>query len=531
MLRPIRRALLSVSDKHGLIELAQSLTAFQVELVSTGGTQRALKEAGLAVREISEVTRFPEILDGRVKTLHPAVYAGILARRDDQGHQQTLQINGLLPIDLVVCNLYPFEQVLARGDRSDAELIENIDIGGPTMLRAAAKNFQDVAVLSDPGQYAAVSAELKQHQGALTLDTRRRLAGAAIARTADYDRIIADYFAKSASATGNQAGSGPLPGSLSLHWPRQGEPLRYGENPHQAAAIYRDPAHPTGGIVRGEQLHGKELSYNNWLDLNSAWALAREFSEPAAVIIKHNNPCGAATAANLATAFERAYAGDPVSAFGGIVALNRPVDPATAETIKTGNRFVECIIAPDYQPDALEALRGWKDGLRLLRCPEIAPSSAADQAALDFRCIAGGLLVQTRDQLPEDPASWECLTQRSATPEERAALWLAWRVCKHVKSNAIVLARDSEIVGVGAGQMSRVDAVQLAIRKAGDRAKGSVLASDAFFPFRDNVDAAAAAGITAIVQPGGSRRDTDSIDACNEHQIAMLFTGVRHFRH
>ncbi|HEY8505341.1 MAG TPA: bifunctional phosphoribosylaminoimidazolecarboxamide formyltransferase/IMP cyclohydrolase [Gemmataceae bacterium] len=522
----IRRALLSVSDKTGLVELAQVLAGLGVELISTGGTRRALTDAGLAVRDISELTRFPEMLDGRVKTLHPVVYAGILARRDDPAHRDTLQAHGIAPIDLVVCNLYPFEAVVARPDSTPEEIIENIDIGGPTLLRAAAKNFADVAVLTSPEQYPAVIEELRANGGALSQQTREKLAAAAFARTAAYDAAIAAYF----RTRQEQPAEPEFPPVLRLEFHRRGEKLRYGENPHQPAAFYVEPGVAHACVATAEVLHGKELSYNNLLDLDSALNLVREFDEPAAVVIKHNNPCGAAIADSLAEAFRLAFEGDPLSAFGGILGFNRTVDEATAMQLSEPGRFVECIIAPDFEPRAFEILTtrpSWKKNVRLLRC---GPLGAAP-ASLDYRRVDGGLLVQARDRGADDPAQWKCVTKRQPTEEERRALWFAWRVCKHVKSNAIVLARGGQVVGVGAGQMSRVDSVGIAVRKAGDRVKGSVLASDAFFPFRDNVDAAAAAGVTAIVQPGGSQRDAESVQACDEHGLAMLFTGVRHFRH
>jgi phosphoribosylaminoimidazolecarboxamide formyltransferase / IMP cyclohydrolase len=523
MLRPIRRALLSVSDKTGLVDMARGLAGFGVELISTGGTRKALADAGLAVKDISEVTGFPEMLDGRVKTLHPKIHGGLLARRDLPEHMATIEKHGIAPIDLVVCNLYPFEQTMAKPGVVDEEVIENIDIGGPSMLRSAAKNFEAVAVLTGPDQYAGVLEELKANGGALGLETRRKLARAVFERTAAYDAAIANYFGKTAGET-------ELPARFSITLARQSG-LRYGENPHQKAAFYVEPAGRKDNVAGARVLHGKELSYNNLLDLDSALNLVREYSETAAVVIKHNNPCGAAVAPALADAFQRAYDGDPQSAFGGILAFNRPVDVATAERLAEPGKFVECIIAPDFEPAAFEVLTTkptWRKNVRLLKT---GPLSALPADSLDYRRIDGGLLVQARDAGADDPASWKVVTKRQPTPDEREALWFAWRVCKHVKSNAIVLANGPMVVGVGAGQMSRVDSVQISIRKAGDRVKGAVLASDAFFPFRDNVDAAAVAGITAVVQPGGSQRDADSIAACDEHGLVMLFTGVRHFRH
>jgi phosphoribosylaminoimidazolecarboxamide formyltransferase/IMP cyclohydrolase len=523
-LRPVRRALLSVSDKTGLVDLARGLAALNVELISTGGTRKALADAGLPVRDVSDVTGFPEILDGRVKTLHPRIHAGILAVRDNPQHQATLREQDIAPIDLVVCNLYPFEATVARPGSSHEDIVENIDVGGPSMLRAAAKNYHDVAVVTDPGQYAAVLEELRANKGALGLATRERLAGAAFARTAAYDRAISAYFAR-------RGGGEQLPAVLDLRFERR-LPLRYGENPHQKAAFYVEPDAPPATVARAESLHGKELSFNNILDLDSALNLVRDFAEPAAGVIKHNNPCGAAVGATLEEAFRKAYEGDPVSAYGGVLAFNRDVDEATAGQITEPNRFVECVIAPGYSDAAFRLLTTrakWGKNVRLLRTGPLPAGGRVE--ALDYRRVDGGLLVQTRDGGGDDFAAARVVTKRQPTAAELADLRFGWVVCKHVKSNAIVLAKGGMLVGTGAGQMSRVDSVHLAVRKAGERSRGSVLASDAFFPFRDNVDEAARAGVTAVVQPGGSLRDQDSIQACDEHGLAMIFTGVRHFRH
>ncbi len=523
--RPIRRALLSVSDKTGLIDLAHALAELHVELISTGGTRKALADAGIAVRDISEVTGFPEILDGRVKTLHPRVHGGILAVRDNPQHTATLQAQGITPIELVVCNLYPFEATVARPGSTHEEIVENIDIGGPSMLRSAAKNYHDVAVVTDPAQYPEVLNELHANQGALSLSLRERLAAAAFARTAAYDRAIAAYFAR-------RAESEQFPQRLDLHFERR-LALRYGENPHQQAAFYVELGCSWACVATAEQLHGKELSYNNLLDLDSAFNLVREYAEPAAVVIKHNNPCGAAVGATLEEAFRKAYEGDPLSAYGGVLAFNRPMDAATAQQVTEPNRFIECVIAPGFEEAALETLTTrptWKKSVRLLRTAALA-DDAARARSLDYRRVDGGLLVQSRDLPADDFAAMKVVTKRSPSAAELTDLRFAWRACKHVKSNAIVLARGGMVVGVGAGQMSRVDSVQIAVRKAGPRSQGAVLASDAFFPFRDNVDEAARAGVTAIVQPGGSMRDQDSIQACDEHGLAMVLTGVRHFRH
>ncbi len=524
-LRVIRRALLSVSDKTGLVEFARALSSLGVELLSTGGTRKELAEAGLVVRDVAEVTGFPEMLDGRVKTLHPHIHGGILAVRDNADHRAALQKHGIAPIDMVVCNLYPFQATVARPGSTPEEIIENIDIGGPTLVRAAAKNFHDVAVVTGPDQYLGLTAELRQNQGALTLATRRLLAAAAFARIAAYDQAISSWFT-----------SGPesetLPGNLTRHWDKRSE-LRYGENPHQKAGFYIDPAFTQPCVANAKVLHGKELSFNNLLDLDSALGLVREFSEPAAVVIKHNNPCGAAVAATLVEAFQKAYEGDPLSAYGGVLAFNRPVDEATAQQITEPQRFIECIIAPSFNDEALHLITtrpSWKKSVRLLTT---GPLEGAARCPWALREIEGGMLVQERDLsgAAEDFRQARVVSKRQPTDGEMADLRFTWVVCKHVKSNAIVLGKGGQLVGVGAGQMSRVDSVHMAARKAGERGQGAVLASDAFFPFRDNVDLAARAGITALVQPGGSMRDADSIAACDEYGLAMVFTGVRHFRH
>jgi phosphoribosylaminoimidazolecarboxamide formyltransferase/IMP cyclohydrolase len=522
-LRTIRRALLSVSDKTGLVDLAKALAGYGVELISTGGTKKTLADARLAVRDIADVTGFPEMLDGRVKTLHPRVHGGILAIRDNPEHQAVIEREKIGLIDLVVCNLYPFEATLAKPHATHEDIVENIDVGGPTMVRAAAKNYHDVAIVVEPGQYAALLEELHANKGGLSLAMRERLAAAAFARTAAYDQAIAAYFAK-------RLGGEDWPHTLTLAFTKK-QGLRYGENPHQQAAFYTEPAVAHACVATAQVLHGKELSYNNILDLDSALNLVRELAGPAAVVIKHSNPCGAATAASLVEAFTHAYEGDPLSAFGGILGFNRVVDEATAQQITEPNRFIECIIAPDYAPAALQLLTTrptWKKNVRILRTGELTDARAR---SLDFRRVDGGLLTQTRDRQADDFAAAKVVTKRRPTDQEMADLRFAWLVAKHVKSIAIVLAKQGMVVGVGAGQMSRVDSVHMAVRKAGAKVQGSVLASDAFFPFRDNIDEAARAGVKAVVQPGGSLRDQDSIDACNEFGLAMLFTGVRHFRH
>jgi phosphoribosylaminoimidazolecarboxamide formyltransferase/IMP cyclohydrolase len=522
-LRTVRRALVSVFDKAGLIDLARGLAEWKVELISTGGTRRTLEEAGLPVRDISAVTQFPEILDGRVKTLHPSIHAGILAVRHNADHMKVLEKQDIGPIDLVVCNLYPFERVVAHPGSSRAEILENIDVGGPSMIRAAAKNYHDVAVLTDPGQYGAFLDELKSNRGSSTLPMRERLAIAAFARTADYDRAIHDYFARCVPGE-------DFPAHLDLHFERRSL-LRYGENPHQQAASYVEPQNQLPSVATAETLHGKEVSYNNLLDLDSALNLVREFPDPAAVVVKHNNPCGAAVGATLAKAFAKAYDGDPQSAYGGVLGFNRALDEDTARQVTEPNRFIECIIAPGYDDAAFHLLTTrptWKKSVRLLKTGPLEPSPAR---SWDFRRIDGGLLVQNRDRGTDEFASLQVVTKREPTTTEMADLRFAWLVCKHVKSNAIVLAKGGMVMGIGAGQMSRVDSVRIAVQKAGARAKDTVMASDAFFPFRDNIDEAAKAGVTAVIQSGGSMRDRDSIEACDERRMAMVFTGIRHFRH
>ncbi len=520
----IRRALLSVSDKLGLVTFAQGLHQLGVELISTGGTYRVLKEAGLPVREVAEVTGFPEILDGRVKTLHPHIHAAILARRDKPEHLQTLQRLGIAPLDMVVCNLYPFEAVVERPGSSHEEIIENIDIGGPTLVRAAAKNYAAVAVVTDPAQYAAVLDEMQKHGGALSFATREQLAAAAWERIAAYDEAITAYF-------GRLLEHETFPQHLHLHFQRR-QVLRYGENPHQQAAFYVEPGFAGVSVATSQVLHGKELSFNNILDLDSALGLVREFDEPAVVVIKHNNPCGAASASELVEACRRALAGDPISAYGGVVGCNRVVDAATAQLLTEPGQFLEAIIAPDFEPEALQILTQrpkWGANVRLLRAGRLQENG--QRSPYDYRHVEGGLLMQSRDLKRDDLLTARVVSQRQPTEAEWSDLRFAWLVVKHVKSNAIVIAKARQVLGVGAGQMSRVDAVKIAVSKAGERAQGAVLASDAFFPFRDNVDEAARAGITAIVQPGGSIRDREVIQACDQYNIALVHTGVRHFRH
>jgi phosphoribosylaminoimidazolecarboxamide formyltransferase/IMP cyclohydrolase len=524
----VRRALLSVSDKTGLVELARALVARGVALLASGGTYKALADAHLAVTEVSAYTGQPEILGGRVKTLHPKLHGGILARRDVPGDLAALAAQGIEPIDLVVVNLYPFEQTVAKHDVSFEEAVENIDIGGPSLLRGAAKNHAHVAVLTAPDQYEEFLTELES-RGGTTLAFRKRLAAAVFERTARYDRAISDYMAETTS----EDRSSPFrPAFAPLFELRQ--TLRYGENPHQRAALYVEPSPLGPNLATARIRHGKELSYNNLLDLDSALRLIRQFADPAACLLKHNNPCGAAVAQTLDEAFELAYEGDPVSAFGGIVGLNRVVDAPTAERMCVPGRFLECVIAPGFDDDALGILTTrptWKNSVRLLSLDEPIGPESPPPRGLDLRRIEGGLLVQDFDAIEPDTTSWTIPTRRAPGDEEKKALAFAWRVCAAVKSNAIVLAHGRRLVGVGAGQMSRLDSVRIAVEKAGARASGAVLASDAFFPFRDGPDAAASAGVTALIQPGGSRRDAETLAACDEHDLAMILTGRRHFRH
>ncbi|MDG3006471.1 bifunctional phosphoribosylaminoimidazolecarboxamide formyltransferase/IMP cyclohydrolase [Paludisphaera mucosa] len=530
----IRRAVLSVSDKRGLVELANALGDAGVELIASGGTRFAIAQTGLPVVEVAEYTGQPEMLDGRVKTLHPRIHGGILARRDVPEHMEALSEAGMEPIDLVVVNLYPFEQTIARPDCTFEHAVENIDIGGPSLIRGAAKNHDGVAVLTDPDQYEAFLAEFRE-SGGVTLATRKRLARQAFALTGSYDRAIAAYLEKQehAGAAAASAGAAEPPPALDLRLPRK-QTLRYGENPHQQAALYVDPTAVGPNLATARILHGKELSYNNLLDLDSALRLVKLFEGPAACILKHNNPCGAAIADDLATAFEAAYEGDPVSAFGGIVGVNRRVDRATAELMCKPGRFLEAILAPGFDADALELLTTkptWKNSVRLvdLESP-IGPATAAP-SGWDLRRIEGGLLAQGWDEQQPDPTAGEVKTKRAPTPDELRDLDFAWKICAMVKSNAIVVVKGGRLLGVGAGQMSRLDSVRIAVEKGGAGARGGVLASDAFFPFRDGPDLAAAAGITAIIQPGGSKRDAVTVAACDEHDMAMIFTGRRHFRH
>jgi phosphoribosylaminoimidazolecarboxamide formyltransferase/IMP cyclohydrolase len=517
----IQRALISVSDKTGLAAFAKGLAAAGVEVYSTGGTRKHLEAEGLTVHDVASYTGFPEMMHGRLKTLHPKIFGGILCRYDEAEDMQALQEHGILTFGLVVVNLYPFQSTIARPGVTMAQAIEQIDIGGPSLVRASAKNHAFTTIVTDAGQYAAVLAEI-QAAGCTSLELRRRLAAKAFAHTAAYDRAIADYFA-------GQTAEGAFPGTLTYTFHRQAL-LRYGENPHQQAALYAAPGAGAGTLIAARQLHGKELSYNNLLDLDSALTIVRAFRDPAAVVLKHNNPCGAAEAADLATALRQAMAGDPLSAFGSILGLNRPVDAATAEVLTEPGLFVEAIIAPEFQAEALEILTTrpkWKANVRLMAAgpmPPLAPYMVA-------RPVSGGALVQDADVLVDPENEWKVVTQVRPTTAQMVDLRFAWEMVRHVKSNAIVLCKDRMLLGAGAGQMSRVDSVEISIRKAGERAAGSVLGSDAFFPFPDSIEAAAAAGVKAIIQPGGSKKDDDVIAACNQHGLAMIFTGRRHFKH
>ncbi len=515
----VRRALLSVSEKSGILELARGLEQLGVEIVSTGGTARELAGAGVSTRPIEDFTGFPEIMDGRVKTLHPRLYAGLLARRDDDGHLSAGSELGIEQVDLVCVNLYPFEQTLARGDASDTEIVENIDIGGPTMIRAAAKNSGFAAVLVDPGDYEPLLAELRESDGRLSLATRTRLAARAFAYTARYDAAIAGWFAARTYEG--------FPPAWNDAYEKVSD-LRYGENPHQSAAFYARAGASTHLLDGVRQLHGKELSFNNLLDLSSARELVEDFQEPACVIVKHNNPCGCAVAATGQVAYERAFACDPQSAYGGVIALNRRVDLASAQELS--KQFIEVLLAPGFDPDALELL-GEKKNVRLLELAEWpAPGSEPDG-----KPVIGGLLLQTRDVVSETREQMRVMTAAAPTDEQWDDLLFAWRVCRHVRSNAIVIAAGGATIGIGAGQMSRVDSVRIAVEKAQAAQPGllagSALASDAFFPFPDGPQLAIDAGVTAIIQPGGSVRDEDVVAAADAAQVAMVATDRRHFRH
>jgi len=546
-LRKIRRALISVSDKEGIVDFARSLTGFGVTLISTGGTARTLREAGIKVTDVSEVTGFPEMMDGRVKTLHPKIHGAFLALRDNDQHIASMKEHDIESIDLVIVNLYPFESTVAKEAVTLEEAVENIDIGGPAMIRSASKNWRDVAVVTDPRLYPQIIDEMKTNGGSLSLETRQRLATLAYTRTASYDLAISSYLSRQLSdedlemlepfnplgslmfidaeqeeTSGDKASK--LPNSIDINLAKVTD-LRYGENPHQSAALYQEGI--LSGIVGATQLHGKEMSFNNYVDTEAAWNLVRDFSETAVAIIKHTNPSGLGAGDTNLEAYKRALSTDPVSAFGGIVAFNRTVDRASAEAVN--EVFTEVVVAPAYETDALELLKT-KKNLRVLQAsvdPEI-------QSSLEFKQVSGGFLVQDKDAHQLTEADLKFVTEKRPSAHEIKALLLAWTVCKHVKSNAIVFANQDQTLGVGAGQMNRVDSVRIAAVRA-ERfnllLKGSVLASDAFFPFRDNIDEAAKYGVSAIIQPGGSVRDEECIAAASEHGISMVFTGIRHFKH
>ncbi|MGI8494672.1 MAG: bifunctional phosphoribosylaminoimidazolecarboxamide formyltransferase/IMP cyclohydrolase [Pyrinomonadaceae bacterium] len=542
--RKIKRALISVSDKTGIIEFAANLAKFSVEIISTGGTAKSLREAGIAVREVSEITGFPEMMDGRVKTLHPKIHGAFLALRDNAEHIAAMREHHIEPIDLVVVNLYPFEKTIEKDGVSLEEAVEQIDIGGPAMIRSASKNWRDVAVVTDAKLYDSVAQELNESDGSLSLETRQRLATLAYTRTAAYDLAISSYLAAQLSVEDldflepfnplgdlvfiktedeNADESGDFPEYESLELAKVTD-LRYGENPHQKAALYETIE--TGGIAKAERLHGKEMSFNNYVDAEAAWNLVCDFEELACAIIKHTNPSGVGTGANNLEAYNRALATDPVSAFGGIVAFNRTVDAAAAQ--KANEIFTEVVVAPDYDEAALEIFKTRKN-LRVLRVRKNRNSGG-----LEYKQISGGMLAQNRDNYRVSEKDLKIVSRRQPGEEEIRALLFAWKVCKHVKSNAIVFAGESQTVGVGAGQMNRIDSVRIAAMRAEKtelRLKNSVLASDAFFPFRDGVDEAAKYGILAIIQPGGSVRDEEVIQAADEHNLVMAFTGIRHFKH
>jgi phosphoribosylaminoimidazolecarboxamide formyltransferase/IMP cyclohydrolase len=521
-LNDIKRVLISVTDKQGIVPFAQGLAAYGVEILSTGGTAAQLRQSGVAVKDVSDYTGFPEMMDGRLKTLHPKIHGGLLGLRDNEGHMQALKEHGIGLIDMVVINLYRFEDTVAKEGCSLEHAIENIDIGGPTMLRAASKNYRFVSVVTDPGDYPKILAEMKETGGKISEATNFELAKKTFQLTARYDGAISNYLGLLSAGSEEKR---DFPDTFSCQFAKA-QDLRYGENPHQKAAFYRENDPQLSALSNATQLQGKELSYNNIMDSDAAWQVASDLTLPGCVIIKHANPCGAATSGgSMAEAFLKAMAGDPVSAFGGIVAFNRPVDKAAAEELV--KIFFEVIIAPAYSPEALELL-GTKKNVRVLEIPAGLGKRAS---GYDFRRVMGGLLVQERDLAPFGIREAKVVSKRQPTEAEVQALEFAWRMVKHVKSNAIVYTTKDQLVGVGAGQTSRVDSVKIAGMKAVLPTAGCVLGSDAFFPFRDGVDMAAAAGITAIIEPGGSIRDDEVIQAADEHGMALLFTGMRHFKH
>jgi phosphoribosylaminoimidazolecarboxamide formyltransferase / IMP cyclohydrolase len=529
----IQRALISVSDKSGIADFARGLAALGVELISTGGTAKALRDAGLKVKDISELTGFPEIMDGRVKTLHPKVHGGLLFRREVESHVAQAREHGIQPIDLVAVNLYPFEQTIAKPGIAPDEAIEQIDIGGPSMIRSAAKNWESVTVVVDPEDYAVVLKEMQENAGATRRETRGRLASKVFATTSRYDAAICGYL----ESLGEE---GPAP-TFTLHGVLK-QPLRYGENPHQkTAALYALPGYTEACVAQGRQLSGKEIGFNNLLDMNTAFEIVRDFDRPAACIVKHNNPCGAAVDEDILAAYKKAYEGDPLSAFGGVLGLNRKLDHRIADEILGAKGFkVDAIVVPLITEDAREMLttkKKWGSNVIIVETGELSARNGKIETRAsqhrDVRIIPGGILMQTPDVIDVNTEfnNLKTVTKREPTAEELAALKFAWIICKHVKSNAIVLAKGTACVGIGAGQMSRVDSVEISIKKAGERAKGAVLASDAFFPFPDGPEAAAKAGVTAMIQPGGSVKDDDVFATADKYGIAMVTTGCRHFRH
>ncbi len=527
-MREIKNALISVYSKDGLEEFAKELKKYKINIISTGGTGKALNKAGIEYTEVSDLTGFPEVFGGRVKTLQPIIHGGILARRDNDGDRKQMEENNIEQIDLVVVNLYPFEEVIKKDKLEVQEAVENIDIGGPAMIRAAAKNFKDVLVVINPEQYSEVTAHLAENDGKTKLDFRYNYSKAAFARTAQYDAIITSFFScvDAPEGTVEKDSEYTFPAVLTLSGERVST-LRYGENPHQSAAIYKDSGYNGTTFADADPIQGKALSFNNMLDFESAWRMAWEFDDPSAVIIKHNNPCGVATGEDLLEVYKNARATDPVSAFGSVIGFNREVDEELAKEINTA--FIEGVVAPEFTDGALASFKK-KKNVRLLRLS--APEYSGED--MDVKKIIGGFLAQGIDNKLYDEAKLKTATKREPTPEEMNALMFAWKVAKYVKSNAIVYAAEDRTIGIGAGQMSRVDSARIGIMKAeeaGLEIKGSVLASDAFFPFRDSIDAAAEAGVTAIIQPGGSIRDEEVIEAADEHNIAMLMTGMRHFRH
>lgn len=508
-----KRALISVSNKYNLIPFAQRLQDMDYEIISTGGTLKLLVDSGIDAKSVETVTGFPEILEGRVKTLHPKVHGGLLAKREEKSHMEALQENDIDPIDMVVVNLYPFKETVTKQGATEEDIIENIDIGGPTMLRAAAKNFKDVIVVVDPVDYEKIAENLES--GGLSEETRKRLAAKVFRHTANYDAMIARYF--------NETTDEMFPKDYTFTYEKV-QDLRYGENPHQQAAFYEDVQYKGISLATAKQLHGKELSFNNIQDANAALEIVAEYDEPAVVAVKHMNPCGIGLADNLSDAFKRAYEADPISIFGGIIACNREVDKETAEQMH--EIFLEIVMAPSFTDNAKKVLMQ-KKNIRLLEMTD----AEEEQKTEKITTVKGGILVQTSDDGKVEEADLEVVTDRKPTAEEIEDLLFSWKAVKHVKSNAIVLAKNKQTVGIGAGQMNRIGAANIAIEQADEKAKGAVMASDAFFPMPDTVEAAAKAGVTAIIQPGGSKRDQDSIDVCNSNGIAMVYTNMRHFKH